>query len=66
MAPLFSGAEPFEQFCEFILNLGQGFRRRCHLKDFLSGAQAVLLFSGAYHLFNFDRGHHGEHSCVVI
>ena len=45
MAPLFSGAEPFvqfgrrrheEQFCEIILNLDHLFRRRCHLKDFLS------------------------------
>ena len=27
-----------EQFCEHIL-----FRRRCHLKDFLSGALAALL-----------------------
>ena len=35
-----------EQFCEFILNLGQWFRR-CRLKDFLSGALAALLFSGA-------------------
>ena len=29
-----------------ILNLDQWFRRRC-LKDFLSGAMALLLFSGA-------------------
>ena len=36
-----------EQFCEIILNLGQWFRRRCQLKDFLSGALAALLFSGA-------------------
>ena len=35
-----------EQFCEFILNLGQWFRRS-RLKDFLSGAPAALLFSGA-------------------
>ena len=35
-----------EQFSEFILNLGQWFRR-CHLKDFLSGALAALLFGGA-------------------
>ena len=34
-----------EQFSEFILNLGQWFR--CHLKDFLSGALAALLFGGA-------------------
>ena len=36
-----------EQFCEIILNLGQCFRRSCRLKDFLSGALAALLFSGA-------------------
>ena len=31
-----------EQFCEIILNLCQLFR--CHLKDFLIGALAALLF----------------------
>ena len=36
-----------EQFCETILNLGQWFRRRCCLKDFLSGALEALLLSGA-------------------
>ena len=36
-----------EQFCEIILNLGQWFRRRCCLKDFLFGALAALLLSGA-------------------
>ena len=35
------------QFCEIILNLDQWFRRRCHFKDFLSGALAALLFSEA-------------------
>ena len=35
-----------EQFCEIVLNLGQWFRR-CHLKDFLSGALAALLFGRA-------------------
>ena len=33
-----------ELFCEINLNLGQWFRRRCCLKDFLSGALAALLF----------------------
>ena len=55
-----------EQFCEIILNLGQWFRRRCLLKDFLSGALATLMFSGANHLCNFERGHYGEHLCEVI
>ena len=63
MALLFSGAEPFvfnfggghyeEQFCEIISNLGQWFRRRCCLKDFLSGALAALLFSGAEPFMQF-------------
>ena len=36
-----------EQFCEIILNLDKWFRRRCRLKDFLSRALAVPVFSGA-------------------
>ena len=43
----FGRGYPEEQFCEIILNVGQWFRRRCHLKDFLSGALVALLFSGA-------------------
>ena len=35
-----------EQFCEIIFNLDQWFRR-CRLKDFLCGALAALVFSGA-------------------
>ena len=56
-AILFSGAKTClqyfgrgyqeELFCEIILKLDQWFRRRCLLKDFLSGALAALLFSGA-------------------
>ena len=41
-----------EQFCEFISNLGQWFRRCC-LKDLLSGALAALLFSGAKAFMQF-------------
>ena len=33
-------------FGEINLNLGQWFRSRCHLKDFLSVALDALLFSG--------------------
>ena len=33
------------QFCEIILNLDQRFRRRCCIKDFLSGALATPLIS---------------------
>ena len=49
-----------KQFCEIILNLGQGFRKRCHLNDFLSSALAALLFSGAEPFMHFGREHHGE------
>ena len=43
-----------EQFCEIILNLSQWFRGRCHLKDFLSGALAALLFNGAEQFMQFE------------
>ena len=36
-----------EQFCELIMNLNQWFRRRRHLKEFLSRVQAAPSFSGA-------------------
>ena len=36
-----------EQFCDIILNFGHWFRRRCHLKHFLSGSLAALLIGGA-------------------
>ena len=56
-----------EQFCEIILNWDQWFRKRCHLKDFLSGALAALLFGGAEPFVQFwQKGHHGEHSYEVI
>ena len=42
-----------EQFSENILNLGQWFRRRCGLKDFLSGALAALLFCRAEPFMQF-------------
>ena len=42
-----------EQFREIILNLDQWFRRRCHLKEFLSEALAALLFSGAEQFVQF-------------
>ena len=43
-----------EQFCKIILNLGQ-WLRRCRLKDFLSGALAALLFSGAEPFMQFSK-----------
>ena len=55
MALLFSGAEPLcnfgrrhheNQFCEIILNLDQWFRKRSHLKYFLSRALVALLCIG--------------------
>ena len=42
-----------EQFYEIIWKLGQWFRRGCGLKDFLSGARAALLFSGAEPFMQF-------------
>ena len=42
-----------KQFCEIILNFGHWFRRRRRLKDFLSGALAALLFSGAEPFMQF-------------
>ena len=54
-----------ESFCEIVLNLDQWFRR-CHLKDFLSGALAALLFGGAESFMQFEIGHQGEHSREVI
>ena len=42
-----------EQFCEFILNFDLSFRRRCPLKDFLSGALAALLFGGVEPFMQF-------------
>ena len=42
-----------EQFCGIILNWGQWFRKRCCLKDFLSGALAVLLFGAVEPFMQF-------------
>ena len=41
-----------EKFCEIILNWGQLFKR-CHSKDFLSGALAALLLGGAEPFMQF-------------
>ena len=49
----FGRGYPMEQFCEIILSLDLWFRRRCSLKDFLSGTQAVLLFNGAEPVMQF-------------
>ena len=42
-----------DQFCESILNFGQWFKRRCRLKDFLSGALAALLCGEAKPFMQF-------------
>ena len=39
-----------------ILNLGQWYRRRCCLKDFISGALASLFLVERNHLYNFGWG----------
>ena len=43
----FDRGYPEKNFCEIILNLDLWFRMKCRLKDFLSGALAALMFSGA-------------------
>ena len=55
-----------EQFCEIILILDQWFRRRCHLKYFLSGNLAALVFVGAELFSCLGRGHYCKPSCEVI
>ena len=55
----FSRGYSEEQFCEFILNLDL-WLGRCLSKDFLSGALAALLFSGAEPLMQFCKGHYDE------
>ena len=42
-----------KQSCDFISNLGQWFRRKCHFKYFLSGTLAALLFGGAKPFMQF-------------
>ena len=44
-----------EQFCEIILNLDKWFRKRCRLKDFLSGTLAALLFGEAEPFMQFFK-----------
>ena len=44
-----------KQFCEIISNLGQWFRRRCRLNDFLSGALAAPLFGGVEPFMQFIK-----------
>ena len=42
------------KLCKIILNYyGQWFRRRCRLKDFVSGALSVLLFGVAEPFMQF-------------
>ena len=42
-----------EHFCGIILSLGQWFKRRCCLKDFLSGALTALLLNGLQPFMQF-------------
>ena len=71
MAPLFSGVESLcnfgrkhheKQFCEIILNLDQWFRKRRHLKYFLTRALVAFSASERNHLCNSGRGYHQESS----
>ena len=54
-----------EQFYVIILNLNQWFRR-CHLKDFLSGALEALVFGGAEPFMRFWYRALWGPSCEVI
>ena len=38
------GKGHYDEHCEIILNLDHWFRRRCHLKYFLSGGLVAILF----------------------
>ena len=69
------GGEPFcnfgkghneEQFSELNSNLGQWFRRRCHLKYFLSGVLRPFCSVERNHLYNFGIGHYEEQFCEII
>ena len=51
---------------KIILNLDLWFRRRSRLKDFLSGALAAILFSGAEPFMNFCKGQCEEQFCEFI
>ena len=45
-----------KQICGIIMNLGQWFRSRCCLKEFLSGALAALLFDSGNHYAILKEG----------
>ena len=60
----FSRGHNEEQFCEFISNLGQLFRR-CRLKNFLSGVLVAPCSMEQNLKCKLERGHN-EHSCADI
>ena len=62
----FIRGSPEEQFCEIILNLGQWLRRRCRLKISYLELWWPSCSVEWNHLCNFEKGHHGEHSCKGI
>ena len=47
-----------EQFCEFVLNLEQWLRRKCHLKTFYLELRQPLVSVEQNHLCNFSRWHY--------
>ena len=55
-----------KQLCEIIFNLGQWFRRRCRLNDFLSGALVDLQFGRANSFMQFLKKALWGYSCEVI
>ena len=54
-----------EPFCQIVLILDQWFKRRCHLKYFLSGLWQPLCSLEQNYLCNFGRGHYRKPSCEV-
>ena len=55
-----------KQFCEFIWNLDQGFRRRCCLKIFYPELWQPLHPAEQNHLCNFGRAYPEEKFCEII
>ena len=49
-----------KQFREIILKLDRWFRKRCHLKLFLSGTLVAPFTAEWNHLCNFGRGYHAR------
>ena len=75
VAMLLHGAELFvifegrghlrDHLHEIILNLGQWFRRRHHLKAFFSIINSGCPFAHLCNFIKFNRGNYKDHLCVI-